>query len=80
VRKDFVAAMKAKFADLNLTYSIGGQISFDVFPQGKELSVPCSFVSTMPLSIPFDLRDLSAYPILCRPNGFMYVCMSDRLG
>ncbi len=26
--------MKDKFAALNLTYSIGGQISFDVFPQG----------------------------------------------
>ena len=29
-----VAKMKVEFADLNLTYSIGGQISFDVFPQG----------------------------------------------
>ena len=27
-----VAALREKFADLNLTYSIGGQISFDVFP------------------------------------------------
>ena len=26
--------MKEEFADLNLTYSIGGQISFDVFPKG----------------------------------------------
>ena len=25
-------ALKAKFADFSLTYSIGGQISFDVFP------------------------------------------------
>jgi len=29
-----VAQMREEFADLNLTYSIGGQISFDVFPQG----------------------------------------------
>ncbi len=29
-----VEAMRAEFADLNLTFSIGGQISFDVFPQG----------------------------------------------
>ena len=28
-----IEALKAKFGDLNLTYSIGGQISFDVFPQ-----------------------------------------------
>lgn len=29
-----VSKMKEEFADLNMTYSIGGQISFDVFPQG----------------------------------------------
>lgn len=34
IRKDMVAKMKTEFADLNLTYSIGGQISFDVFPTG----------------------------------------------
>lgn len=28
-----VEVLKEKFADLNLTYSIGGQISFDVFPK-----------------------------------------------
>eukprot|EP00962_Isochrysis_galbana_P040636 scaffold14757_cov111-Isochrysis_galbana.AAC.7 len=28
-----VAKMRVEFADLNLTYSIGGQISFDVFPK-----------------------------------------------
>lgn len=34
IRKDMIALMRTEFADLNLTYSIGGQISFDVFPQG----------------------------------------------
>lgn len=29
-----VAAMQEKFADLKLKFSIGGQISFDVFPEG----------------------------------------------
>jgi len=29
-----VARMKEEFADLKLTFSIGGQISFDVFPEG----------------------------------------------
>jgi phosphomannomutase len=33
VREKFIAALKAEFADMNLVYSIGGQISFDVFPQ-----------------------------------------------
>ncbi|KAF8315438.1 eukaryotic phosphomannomutase [Clavulina sp. PMI_390] len=34
LRKKFVEALKAKFPDYGLTYSIGGQISFDVFPNG----------------------------------------------
>lgn len=34
VRAAFVKALKEKFTDYNLTYSIGGQISFDVFPTG----------------------------------------------
>lgn len=34
IRKTMVSAMKKEFSDLDLTYSIGGQISFDVFPTG----------------------------------------------
>ncbi|SGZ21655.1 BQ5605_C021g09397 [Microbotryum silenes-dioicae] len=34
VRATFVEALKKEFADYGLTYSIGGQISFDVFPNG----------------------------------------------
>ena len=34
VRETMVEAMKKEFADLDMTYSIGGQISFDVFPTG----------------------------------------------
>ncbi|KAF2876093.1 eukaryotic phosphomannomutase [Massariosphaeria phaeospora] len=34
VRSTMVAALKDAFPDLALTYSIGGQISFDVFPTG----------------------------------------------
>ncbi|KAI8587809.1 eukaryotic phosphomannomutase [Geranomyces variabilis] len=34
IRETFVAKLKEKFSDLALTYSIGGQISFDVFPTG----------------------------------------------
>ncbi|CAM9752258.1 unnamed protein product, partial [Ectocarpus sp. 12 AP-2014] len=32
IRQTMVDAMRAEFADLNLTFSIGGQISFDLFP------------------------------------------------
>jgi phosphomannomutase len=34
VRAKMVEALKKEFPDLGLTYSIGGQISFDVFPTG----------------------------------------------
>nr|VWP00395.1 Uncharacterized protein [Ganoderma boninense] len=34
IRAAFVTALKEKFPDYGLTYSIGGQISFDVFPNG----------------------------------------------
>ena len=34
IRATFVEALKKQFTDYGLTYSIGGQISFDVFPAG----------------------------------------------
>jgi len=34
IREKLMAILKEKFADLDLQYSIGGQISFDVFPTG----------------------------------------------
>ena len=33
VREKFIQALKDKFPEYNLVYSIGGQISFDVFPE-----------------------------------------------
>lgn len=34
IRKNMVSVLQEKFKHLNLKYSIGGQISFDVFPEG----------------------------------------------
>ncbi len=34
IRQTLVDELKKNFADLNLSYTIGGQISFDVFPTG----------------------------------------------
>ncbi|KAA8497731.1 Phosphomannomutase [Porphyridium purpureum] len=34
IRKSMVEALKKEFAEMDLVYSIGGQISFDVFPRG----------------------------------------------
>ena len=34
IRQQFIEALQKKFPDLGVKYSIGGQISFDVFPIG----------------------------------------------
>ncbi|KAL3777943.1 hypothetical protein ACHAW5_008346 [Stephanodiscus triporus] len=45
IRADMVAAMKKEFADLGLTYSIGGQISFDLFPTGWDKTYCLRFLN-----------------------------------
>ena len=44
IRKTFVAALKKEFGDDKLTFSIGGQISFDVFPKGWDKSFCLQFI------------------------------------
>lgn len=44
VRTKMVEVLQREFADLNLTYSIGGQISFDVFPAGWDKTFCLQFV------------------------------------
>jgi len=45
IREKFVAALRETFGDYNLTYSIGGQISFDVFPKGWDKTYALQFVN-----------------------------------
>lgn len=44
IRKNMVAAMMKEFADLDLTFSIGGQISFDCFPTGWDKTYSLKFL------------------------------------
>mmetsp|Transcript_3504 Transcript_3504/g.7236 ORF Transcript_3504/g.7236 Transcript_3504/m.7236 type:complete len:250 (+) Transcript_3504:94-843(+) len=44
IRSKMVEAMKEQFKDLNLTFSIGGQISFDVFPEGWDKTYSLRFL------------------------------------
>jgi phosphomannomutase len=39
-----VKVLQEKFAHMNLTFSIGGQISFDVFPQGWDKTYCLQYV------------------------------------
>ncbi|KAJ0966709.1 hypothetical protein J5N97_023626 [Dioscorea zingiberensis] len=45
IRPKMVAVLREKFAHLNLTFSIGGQISFDVFPQGWDKTYCLRFLN-----------------------------------
>jgi len=45
IRTTMVKAMQEEFADLGLTYSIGGQISFDVFPTGWDKTYSLKFLA-----------------------------------
>ncbi|CAG9854228.1 unnamed protein product [Phyllotreta striolata] len=44
VRKTMINNLRKEFADLGLTYSIGGQISFDVFPNGWDKTYCLNFL------------------------------------
>ena len=44
VRETMVKAMKDEFKDLDMTFSIGGQISFDVFPKGWDKTYCLKFL------------------------------------
>mmetsp|Transcript_84204 Transcript_84204/g.225163 ORF Transcript_84204/g.225163 Transcript_84204/m.225163 type:complete len:249 (-) Transcript_84204:101-847(-) len=48
IRKAFIARLKEEFADFNLRFSIGGQISFDIFPEGWDKTYCLRFLDTEP--------------------------------
>jgi len=45
IRTTMVAAMQKEFKDLKLTFSIGGQISFDIFPEGWDKRYALQYVT-----------------------------------
>nr|SVE70622.1 EOG090X0BFR [Daphnia similis]SVE71249.1 EOG090X0BFR [Daphnia similis]SVE71881.1 EOG090X0BFR [Daphnia similis]SVE72507.1 EOG090X0BFR [Daphnia similis] len=44
IRESFVKHLEAEFSDFGLVFSIGGQISFDVFPKGWDKTYSLRFV------------------------------------
>ena len=46
IRKTMIGMLKNEFSDLNLSYSIGGQISFDVFPKGWDKTYCLNFIDS----------------------------------
>ncbi|KAE8703678.1 Phosphomannomutase [Hibiscus syriacus] len=48
IRPKMVSVLREKFAHLNLTFSIGGQISFDVFPKGWDKTYCLRYLEDFP--------------------------------
>lgn len=44
IRKNFIIALQKELSDLDLVYSIGGQISFDVFPKGWDKTFCLNYI------------------------------------
>jgi phosphomannomutase len=44
IRQTMIEKLRIEFEDLNLVYSIGGQISFDVFPNGWDKTYCLNFI------------------------------------
>ena len=44
IRENMISQIKEKFPELPFTYSIGGQISFDAFPNGWDKTYCLKFV------------------------------------
>mmetsp|Transcript_7827 Transcript_7827/g.13191 ORF Transcript_7827/g.13191 Transcript_7827/m.13191 type:complete len:252 (-) Transcript_7827:168-923(-) len=44
IRTTMVSVMQERFKDMNLTFSIGGQISFDLFPNGWDKTYALNFI------------------------------------
>ena len=54
IRKTMISALRAKFPDIGLKYSIGGQISFDAFPIGWDKTFCLQFLNGNRGEAPFD--------------------------
>jgi phosphomannomutase len=66
VRAEFVSALREKFADFGLTYSIGGQISFDVFPNGWDKTFCLQFLKAD------GFKEIHFFGDKCSPGGNDY--------
>lgn len=71
IRKKMISILKEEFSDYNFTYSIGGQISFDVFPSGWDKTYCLQFLK--------DFDKIYFYGDKTNPGGNDYeIYNSDR--
>jgi len=69
-RKTFVEALKKEFGSDNLCFSIGGQISFDVFPKGWDKTYCLRYLEK-------DFQEIHFYGDKTQPGGNDYEIYED---
>jgi len=86
IRATMVQMLSEKFCDLNLTYSIGGQISFDIFPSGWDKTYCLQFLESDGFTEINFFGDKTApggndYEIFCHPKvrGFTTTGPEDTI-
>ena len=70
VRKLFIEKLKQEFGDELLSFSVGGQISFDVFPKGWDKSFCLKFVEK-------DYEEIHFFGDKCYPGGNDHEIFAD---
>ncbi|GIK06830.1 hypothetical protein Aspvir_002482 [Aspergillus viridinutans] len=77
IRSDMVNALKKEFPDYGLTYSIGGQISFDVFPTGWDKTYCLRHVEAEKEITGVEYTTIHFFGDKCFPGGNDYEIYSD---
>ena len=85
IRKNMIDKLKIELSEFNLTYSIGGQISIDIFPKGWDKTYCLQFVESKYDKIYFfgDKTDIGGndYEIYndSRVTGVSVKCFEDTI-
>ncbi|XP_065359383.1 phosphomannomutase [Calliphora vicina] len=72
VRRKMIEVLKNEFADVDLTYSIGGQISFDVFPNGWDKTYSLRYIEAH-----YKFKEIHFFGDKTEPGGNDYEIFID---
>lgn len=72
IREEMIINLKNKFSDLDLVYSIGGQISFDVFPRGWDKTFCLNHLKLN------EFKEIHFFGDKCFKGGNDYEIYSDK--
>ncbi|ALC44345.1 CG10688 [Drosophila busckii] len=72
IREKMITELKEVFADVDLTYSIGGQISFDVFPHGWDKTYCLRYVEAH-----YKFKEIHFFGDKTDPGGNDYEIYTD---